>query len=403
MTDSSKRRRSSASAGRPLRVAPGDALAAQAVQVLLGGDPVGHREAGQLDVAQRELQGRAAPGDLQRDRQRVEEAGQGLGHLGAGLEVELLRLELEAVRVAQQVARLDGQERLVGVGVLAAGVVGVAGGHHRQPGVARQPAQVLVDAGLHLQAGVLDLHVDVVAAEDLGEGVELGAGRPEVVALEAGAHHARQAPGERDEAVGVALHELVRDARLAVVALEVAGRAELDEVVVALGRLGEERQVVAPLAGGALAVVGDHVGLEAHDRRDAALGRLAVQLDGAAHDPVVGERDGALADLLDPVEEPLDLARPVQDRVVGVDVEVREGRVGGGRHRGGQARIRARRAARNDHAWCGLFRRTLPRWMVEATSSGYRVESDVPRPRPGLDQPQQRVSLPRHGGPLGRP
>ena len=110
-----------------------------------------------------------------------------------------------------------------------------------------------VDAGLDVEPGVLDLHVDVVAPEDLGERVELRAGGPDVVALEARADDARQASGEGDDAVGVALHELVRDARLAVVALEVAGRAELDEVVVALGRLGEQRQVVAPLSGGALA------------------------------------------------------------------------------------------------------------------------------------------------------
>ena len=73
----------------------------------------------------------------------------------------------------------------MGVGVLAAGVVRVAGRHHRQAGVARQPPQVLVDAGLHVEAGVLDLHVDVVAPEDAGQRVELGAGRGDVVALEA--------------------------------------------------------------------------------------------------------------------------------------------------------------------------------------------------------------------------
>ena len=131
------------------------------------------------------VEGRAALGDLHRDRQRVEEVRQGRRHLGGGLEVELLRVEPEAVRVAQHVAGLDRQQRLVRVGVLAAGVVRVAGRDQRQPRVGGQPAQVGVDAGLALQPGVLDLHVDVVAAEDLGERVELGPRRRHVVPLQA--------------------------------------------------------------------------------------------------------------------------------------------------------------------------------------------------------------------------
>ena len=257
------------------------------------------------------------------------EVGQRGGHLGAGLEVELLRLEAEALRVAQEVARLDGQEGLVRVGVLPARVVRVAGRHERQPGVGGQRPEAGVDAGLDLQPRVLDLHVDVVAAEDLRERVELGARGGVVGALEARADDAGQASREGDDPVGVARHELVGDARLAVVALEVAGRAELDEVVVALGGLGEQRQVVAPLAARPLGVVGDHVGLEPDHRRDPALGGLAVQLDGAAHHAVVRQRDGRLAHPLDDVQEPVDLAGPVEHRVVRVDVEVDEGRVGG--------------------------------------------------------------------------
>ena len=51
--------------------------------------------------------------------------------------------------------------------------------------------------------------------------------------------------------------------------------------------------MVAPLPRRALGVVGHHVGLEPDDRRDAALGGLAVELDRPAHHPVVRERDRA--------------------------------------------------------------------------------------------------------------
>ncbi len=208
--------------GRAVGVAPGHALAAEPLQVHLGRLVARHREPRQLDVAERQAEGRAALGDLHRHRQGVEEVGQRLGHLGRGLEVELLRVEAEALRVAEDVARLDGQQGLVRVGVLAARVVGVAGRDHRQAGVLGQAPQVVVDAGLHVESGVLDLDVDVVAPEDLGERVQLGPGGRHVVALEARAHHAREASRQRDDALAVPRHQLVRDARLAVVALEVA-------------------------------------------------------------------------------------------------------------------------------------------------------------------------------------
>ena len=95
-----------------------------------------------------------------------------------------------------------------------------------------------------VDAGVLDLDVDLVAAEDLHQPVELGSrarpGRPSQQRL---ADAARQAAGERDQPARVALQQLEVDARLVVVALEVAGRDELDEVVVAGRVLGQQRQV----------------------------------------------------------------------------------------------------------------------------------------------------------------
>ena len=116
--------------------------------------------------------------------------------------------------------------------------------------------------------------------------------------------------------------ELPVDARLVVVALEVAGRGELDQVRVALVRLGEEGQVrVALLLRSP--VVGD-VDLAAEQRLDALLPRLAVELDGAGQAPVVGERDRRHLQLGRPRRQLRDAAGPVEDRVLRVDVEVDE-------------------------------------------------------------------------------
>ena len=169
---------------------------------------------------------------------------------------------------------------------------------------------------------VLHLDVDLLLAEDRRQPVELALGVGGAAFLERLADAAREAAGERDQALAVPLEQLPVDARLVVVALEVAEARELDQVPVALGRLGEERQVrVALLLG--LAVVGD-VDLAAEDRLHAVLLRLLDEVDRARERAVVGERDGRHLELRGPRGERRDAARPVEDRELGVDVEMDE-------------------------------------------------------------------------------
>jgi len=52
--------------------------------------------------------------------------------------------------------------------------VDVTGGDERQPGRLGQLRELRVDALLDVQAGVLDLHVGRLLAEDLREPVEVG-------------------------------------------------------------------------------------------------------------------------------------------------------------------------------------------------------------------------------------
>jgi hypothetical protein len=72
-------------------------------------------------------------------------------------------------------------------------------------------------------------------------------------------------------------------------------------------------------------VVGD-VDLAADDRLHALLARLPVELDRAGEAPVVGERHRRHLQLGRAGRQLRDPAGPVEDRVLGVDVEVDEGR-----------------------------------------------------------------------------
>ena len=164
-------------------------------------------------------------------------------HLGRRLEVELVGLELPVVRVGERVARLDAEQRLVRPRVLVAQVVDVAGRDERDARRSGERDEPGVDLLLDRQPGVLELDVDGVPAEDLDEAGELRLGVLLSTLLERLADAAGETAGERDDAVRVGVEQLPVDARLVVVALEIAGRDEPDQVRVALVRLGEQREV----------------------------------------------------------------------------------------------------------------------------------------------------------------
>ena len=111
---------------------------------------------------------------------------------------------------------------------------------------------------------------------------------------------------------------------------EIPERAQLDDVGVPLVRLGEQRQVRVAL--GLRAPVVGHVHLAADDRLHACIARLPVELDRASERAVVGERDGGHLEALRLLDESRDPARAVEDRVLGVDVQMDEWRRGGATH-----------------------------------------------------------------------
>ncbi len=206
--------------------------------------------------------------------------------------------------------------------VLAPEVVDVAGGNERHLLSTGQLDEVRVDPLLHVETGVLQLDVDVVAPEDLGEPVELGLGVVRAILLQRLADSPRKTSGEDDQAFRVALEQLPIDARAVVVALQVAERGELDQIAIALVRGGQHGQVGVALFLHA-AVVAD-VQLRADHRLDALLAGLAIELDRPGQRAVVGERHGGHLQFGRPRRQGRDPARSVQDRVLGMDVQMNE-------------------------------------------------------------------------------
>ncbi len=303
-------------------VAPGETLLAELNEVVERVTPLRHRERREEDASELELD-RAALRDLERARERVLEARKVSGHLLGRLEEELVGVELPVSRVLERVAGLDTEQRFVREGIVRVEVVHVSRRNERQARLLGECDEQRVDLSLLSEPGVLDLDVRRVAAEDLDEAIEVCVRVRRPALRERARHPAREAARQRHDPLRMPLEELPVDARLVVVALEVAERGELDEIRVALVRLGQQRQVRVPLRL-CMPVVGD-VDLAADDRLHAGTPGLAVELDRAGERTVVGERHGGHLEPGCLVDERWDAARTVEDRELRVNVEMDEG------------------------------------------------------------------------------
>ena len=219
---------------------------------------------------------------------------------------------------------MDAQQHLVRVGIFGAQVVDVARADGRQSQLVGQLEQDRIDLVVLLKARVLNLDVDVILAEDLHHQVELGPCRILVVAHDRLIDATRQAAAEGDQTLRMLSEQVEVDARLVVVALEIAERDELDEVVVPLEVLGQQREVRPVAAPRWLfcSTILDEVDLAANNRLDARFFGRPIEINGTGHRAVVGHRHGGHLQLYRTIDEVLDTARTIENRVLGVTVQV---------------------------------------------------------------------------------
>ena len=254
-----------------------------------------------------------------------------LPHLVAVLHVETLAVELEAAGVIEIRGGTDAEQRVV-VGVVCVGqIVCVIGGNQREAEVRGH----LDELRVHLILGrdAMALHLEVVAiAEDA---LELLRDRPGSVGLSLNdrpGHRCRQTTRSRDQPLVSAPQEIHVDPGLVVEPLEIPLRDEVHQVPVA-GLVHRQQQQVADgveAIGGALppllleATPTRDIDLAADDRLDAVGPRLLVELDGSEEIAVIRLGHGRHVHGLGALEERVVLDRPVEQRVLGMKMQVNE-------------------------------------------------------------------------------
>ena len=302
-------------------------------------NPAGSGKAGSCGAAELDLH--LGPlGHPQRVVARLGVIAEQRAHLVGRLQVVLVPLELEAPRVGQDRPGLHAEQGVVGLVILAVGVVRVVGRQQRglQPGGDLE--QLRVGLALRRQPVVLQLDEQVVAAEDLLQAGGLLEGAALVALQQRLQDMAAEASRGGDQPVVVLGQQVPVEAWLVVVALQEGPARELDQVAVAGVALGQQREVVVELlaalrvatgvvdaaaAGGPLAaVVVGHVRLGADDRLDALAPALLVELQRPVHVAVVGDPERRLAVGRRLGHQLVQAGRPVEHRELGVDVEVGE-------------------------------------------------------------------------------
>jgi hypothetical protein len=329
-------------------------------------------------------------------------------HLLGALDVELLGI-VQARVVGLVLAGGDADEGVVRVPVVGGEEVGVVVADEGEGELLGEAEDVAVDR--LLLSGVVALQLEeearlalLVGGEQLGVPERLGF-RPLPVLLGAGAVELAQVVGDRGSEVAVdgdqplvplGERPLVH-ARLEVEALAVGVAGELEQVVPAGLVLGEQHQVEAAvghaqhLLAVAVAVdqaavllgighaVGGDVGLDAQDRLDPLLPALLVEGDRAEQVAVVGERHRVHAELLNARDQLGDAVPAVEQRVLGVQVEVdvagARGRGGGGALAGGgggggRGHRRARASGGRRRAGCDFGWRRITRACEHVRARG---------------------------------
>ena len=288
--------------------------------------PLGNRERRQHGLPELDLDLRPL-----RDQQgvvaRVGQLAEHVTHLRGRLDVEVVALEFQPLGVTLERAGLHTEQRVVSLGVFLVRVVAVVRREQGRLEAARDVEERANDPNVVLETVVLELDEEVIAPEDVLEARRGFEGSLLVAGEDQLRDQPTQAPTRGGDALVMTFEQLPVAARLVVVAVEIRGARDLDEVPVALVGLREHRQMEDLVLGALRAVEPGRVGevtLHADHGLHAGGARGGVHRERAVHVPVVSDADRGLPVGRDRGDDIADARRAVEHRVFGVQMQMDE-------------------------------------------------------------------------------
>ena len=270
--------------------------------------------------------------DLEGRLDRVRMVVEHLQHGVPVLHIEAGAVESEALLVGDVRRGPDAEQHVVIVVIMGLEIVRVVRRHQRDAHVVLHLEQFLVDDLLVLDA--VAHHFEVIAvAEESVKILREGPGLVELARGDRARDRRRQAARGADQSFVVFFEQLPVDPRLVVEALQVRLRDELHQVGVTGVIHRQKQQVVDRVVPRLLPLLAltvearatGEVGLAADDRLHAVRAGLLVELDGPEEVAMIGLGDRRHVRRFSAFEERVVLDRAVEERVLGVEVEMNEG------------------------------------------------------------------------------
>ena len=256
--------------------------------------------------------------------------GEKRAHLGLVLEVKLVGLKFHARRVGYGFLHLHAHQNVLIICVVFFDIVRVVCDGKWNAGLAVDAQKPLGRALFGLKAVILDLKIKAVLAEKLAQLQRLFL----CAFVVSGVYHARyssgDAAGKADKSLGVLVQQLPVYARLVVKALGEGHGNEVAQIFVARFVFAQQDKVRVLRVNAVLLVKARsrrNIDLAADDRLYAGSAAGLVKRDGAVHDAVVGDSKRGLTELLCAVNERLDAAVAVEQRIFGMNMQVNKAHI----------------------------------------------------------------------------
>ena len=290
------------------------ALGAEHPEIFLVRIPLRHRVGGQMVFVEGKFQ--IAPlSNADGVLKSLLAAGEQTFHLVLAFEVEFLGLEFHPVGVAHGLAGLDAQQDVLHFRVLFAQIVGVVGHHQGQSQLPGKALDALIHRALLRNAVILQFQEEIPLPENAGHFLCVLLRGIVVFFHQVLGDCTGKARGQGDQPLMVLPEQLKVDSGLAVKAVDKGFRHQIAEVFVPRSVFTQQHQmigvIVDPVYPVGHAPAGD-VDLAADDRLDSGGFGGFIKVDAAVHHTVVGDGNGRLPQLLDPIHDAVNAARAVQ-------------------------------------------------------------------------------------------
>ena len=246
-------------------------------------------------------------------------------HFPRRFQIIIVRRKFQAVFVAKRLARLNAQQQIMKLAVLAAHVMRIVRCNQRNIHFGRKFFQLVANLRLLLQAVILYFQKKILSPENVNVFLNQFLSLRKFVVENGAGDFADDASTKRDKSFVIFAQLFLVDTRAIIKTLNARRRRQLYQIFIARVVFGKQNQMKIFCAVSLFAVeerAGRDVNFTADNRLNAASLRRLVKINHAVHCAVIRYREGIHAEIFRGVEQVVNPRRAVKQAVFGVNMQM---------------------------------------------------------------------------------